>query len=252
MQKYYNFVLTILAIFSLNLYGQLVDDISIHYSYIHITEAKFTDVNAEPRINRQYAGVDLGIGRGTLGVLYQKTTSPGDSPVGTPEEGIMITAGYDFVLSRAIRLEGYGRIGVSPDINPAQPLYATDTDVRLNLVWYNRDGVGRLGGGAFFPSTYVGVIVNRYGRIQEIAGLGTWWQGVGLYLTGFHSFNGVDDPLNTVEDADIRFANIKNSGVSFSISYDFKNLKMWVKKNEPLENGGNDLTFSAQYQFYFD
>jgi len=38
---------------------------------------------------------------------------------------------------------------------------------------------------AVFPSLQAGVNVNKFGRVQGIAGAGLWWNSIGLYLTGF-------------------------------------------------------------------
>ncbi|MGZ7212474.1 hypothetical protein ACXWOF_10105, partial [Streptococcus pyogenes] len=69
--------------------------------------------------------------------------------------------------------------------------------------------------------------------------------------TGFTAFNGVEEPLNPGKDADKRFANLKNRGVTLEVTYEFRGFMIWLRQNRALKNGGNDLTFTLQYQRFF-
>ena len=63
--------------------------------------------------------------------------------------------------------------------------------------------------------------------------------------------NGVVDPLHPGDDAHKIFANLKNSGVSLSASYQDYDFLLGLKHNHPVMNGGNDLMLSLQYQRFF-
>ncbi len=123
---------------------------------------------------------------------------------------------------------------------------------------YWPDGKWLLGGDrAVYPSAYVGGIVNKYGRVQGIAGVGAWWKGVGVYATGYHAFNGVDDPLTPIltgvptDDVDYQFAALSNSGVSGTLRGEWGPLTLSLRRNLGLRNAGNDLTVSASYRLSF-
>jgi hypothetical protein len=93
--------------------------------------------------------------------------------------------------------------------------------------------------------------VNKFGRVQGLAGAGVWWNKIGIYLTGFAAFNGVNEALNPGKDDDKIFANLKNSGVSLGMTYEFYDFMLWVRQNRALKNGGHDFTVSLQYQHFF-
>jgi hypothetical protein len=163
----------------------------------------------------------------------------------------MLTAGYNYIFSRNFRLDTYGRLRIWGDTKPAQALYATETDFRAKLIMFDPDGMVASLDDAIFPSAYLGANVNKYGRVQGLAGAGLWWKGAGLYCAAFNAFNGVNEPLNPGNDFDKKFANLKNSGVSFGGTVEFRNLTLEVRKNYPLKNGGDDLTISLHYQNFF-
>jgi hypothetical protein len=205
---------------------------------------------------RQNFDVELGLGQAFVGFIYQyatkdKHTRKLGNSFGMVEDGLMLTAGYNWVLSNRLRLDSYGRLGIGGDTNYAQALYATDTDFRLNLVFFDIDGAAVISHKAVFPSGQVGVNVNKFGRVQGIAGTGLWWNSIGVYLTGFAAFNGVNEALNPGKDADKIFANLKNSGVSLGLTYELYDFMLWVRQNRALKNGGHDLTVSLQYQHFF-
>lgn len=232
-------------------HAQLIDDLLIRYSGMRISEAVLrTSDRVDVEFYRHSVGMAAGRGPLELGFIMQ-ATYPGDGAPDGPsaEEGIMLTAGYSQALTPRVRAEVSGRIGLTGS-NEAQPLYAEDTDVRLNLVAYSLDGAWLLGGDPVFPSAYVGSILNRYGRVQGIGGTGAWWRSVGAYLTVFQALNGVEDPAAPGEDADVLFAAIQNGGVSLSGSYEFRNFLVTVRRNWPLQNGGNDFALALEYRFF--
>jgi len=216
-----------------------------------ITEAKFINSTKKPVFYRYNTEVTASVGPATVGFIYQRATKDKNTVPGIPENGLMLTAHYDWILSYSTRVKASGRLGVFSGTNPAQPLYGADTDLQLNFVWFNAQGIGWVANGSFFPSAYFGGIINKYGRFQGIAGVGNWWKGIGSYITVFHSFNGVVDPFNPGTNGDIKFANLQNSGISLSSSVDVSNFKFWIKKNIPIKNSGNDLSFTVEYSYYF-
>lgn len=237
--------------------AQWLDDLTIRYSVMAITGSTLKVEAFEPSLYRHNIALTLGRGPATLGLLFQ-ITDRGHVDDGVdffyskPEQGLMLTGGYDFLLSDRLRLESYGRLGLTRGHDFGQPLYATDTDLRVNLVVFDLDGAGLLRGKPYFRSGYVGVIVNRFGRIQGIAGAGVWWNGIGTYLTGFYAFNGVRDPLHPGDQADRAYARLQNAGVSLSLSYDLGPVMVGLKRNVPLLNGSNDLSFTLQFRHFFE
>ena len=156
----------------------------VNYSMMNITEAKLGNQIKRPVFYRHNIELQFGLGQAIVGLNYQYATKDNKTVPGKTEDGFMLTAGYGLILLERFRLSGYGRLGISSDTNPAQPLYATDTDIRLNLIWFHADGVGLISQKAIFPSSYFGMIVNKYGRVQGIAGAGLWWNGIGRMKPG--------------------------------------------------------------------
>ncbi len=231
--------------------AQVVNDVMVRYSRMVITKTNPGYMLVDGGLYRHNVEVAFGRGPLTLGLTYQITEKWGNPGHGTPERGMMLTAGYDHILSYNLRLEGFARVGLSDHVNYANPLYATDTDLRVNLVTFHPDGIGLLADKRLFPSAYVGGIVNQFGRVQGIAGAGLWWNRIGTYLTFFHAFNGVDDPRNPGADVDRVAANLNNRGMSVSLSYQLGDFLIQARQNVALKNGGNDLTLALQYRFFF-
>ena len=232
--------------------AQLIDDLMISYQHMEITEAIVGGETKKPSFLRHFTLIELGIRNGTIGLMHQATRKGKSSSPGVEEEGLMLTGGYNHFFGETFRLEAYGRLGLTDDTNDGQPLYSTDTDFRLNAVKFNPFGVGSFFGKSFFPSAYLGGVINKYGRFQMIAGLGNWWNKIGMYATMFHAFNGVENPGTVSEaDKDKSFANLKNSGISLSATYEIRDLMFLVKKNFARENSGNDFALSLQYRFFF-
>jgi hypothetical protein len=243
----------ILTIFPAGLQAQRISDIKVRYSRMAITEATLEKVGTvEIDFYRHFAELEVGLGQAFVGLTYQhatkneRTTEPGKK-----EDGLMLTAGYNYIFSHSFRLDAYGRLGIWGDTDPAQPLYATDTDLRLNLVGFFPDGFGMLGPKPIFPSSYLGIMINKYGRVQNLVGAGLWWNGISVYATGLISLNGVEDVTNPGNDANKLFANLKNRGVSLALSYHFRDVMVGLARNFALMNGGNDLVLSLQYQRFF-
>ncbi len=239
------------------LIAQRLSDITIRYAYTTIEEATLEKVGKlDVDFDRHNLEAELGVGQAFVGLTYQyatkdKRTKKFGNTLGRTEDGAMLTAGFNYIFSSHFRLDTYGRLRIWGNTNPAQALYATDTDFRLNLVMFSPDGMAMLSHRAIFPASHIGVNVNKFGRVQGIAGVGLWWSGIGAYLTGFTAFNGVEEPLNPGKDADKIFATLKNRGVTLGVTYEFRGFMIWVRQNRALKNGGNDLTFTLQYQRFF-
>jgi hypothetical protein len=216
-----------------------------------ITQVEIGGQVAYPTFFRHNFNLQLGRGPATVGVNYQFATKDQKTAVGKEEHGVMLTMGYGLILSSHTRLELFGRWGVSDDTNPAQPLYATDTDLRMNFILFSPDGAMLLRQKPLYPSGYFGAIVNGYGRVQALAGIGSWWNNFQLYLTGYFSLNGVGDPANPGKEASHAFANLKNKGVNISAGYEFRNFLVEVRRNFIIENAGNDMVLSLTYRTFF-
>jgi hypothetical protein len=250
------FVILFLAL-PICLPAQRLSDFKVGYSRTTIEKATLEKVGSlEIDFYRHNFEMELGLGQAFIGLTYQyatkrKNTQKIGNTFGETEDGLMLTSGYNYIFSRNLRLDAHGRLRIAGDTQPAQALYATETDVSLKLVRFDVDGAVTLLDGAVFPSAYLGANVNKFGRVQGLAGAGAWWNGIGLHLAGFNAFNGVNEVLNPGKDRDKIFANLKNSGVSFSVTYEFHNFMVWVRQNHALKNGGDDLTLSLQYQSFF-
>lgn len=262
MNNYWQFLIrSFLVIFLLALpaclYAQIFSDFKVGYSRITIEKATLEKVgDLEIDFFRHNFEMELGRGQAFIGLTYQyatKTENTGKigNTFGKTEDGLMLTAGHNYIFSKNLRLDTYGRLRIAGETQPAQALYATETDIRLKLILLDPDGAGTLFNGAVFPSTYVGANVNKFGRVQGLAGAAIWWNQLGIYLAGFNAFNGVNEALNPGKDADKIFANLKNSGISLGLTYEFHNFMVGIRQNHALKNGGHDLTLSLQYQNFF-
>ncbi len=239
------------------LQAQRISDFKAAYSMMRIKEATLEKVGTlDVDFYRHNFEMELGLGQGFVGFTYQYATKKQNTnklgnTFGNTEDGVMLTAGYNFILSNSLRLDSRGRLRIWGDTKPAQALYATETDCRSSLVAFDQDGMMMLNGKAVFPSAYLGVNVNKYGRVQGLAGAGVWWNGIGLHLDGLNAFNGVNEALNPGKDVDKIFAQLKNRGASLALSYEVQDFLLRVRQNRAFKNGGHDLTFSAQYQHFF-
>ena len=229
----------------------LFDDLTIDVSTMEISKVELGGDDKFPHFFRNNLALIAGRGRATFGLVYQYATKTRETAAGAQEHGLMVAAGYDWYLRHNLRLEAVARVGVTGS-NEYQPLYAEDTDVRANFVWFDADGFGLVKSKSLYPSAYGGTIVNRFGRVQAIGGAGVWWNGIGIYATAFHSFNG-DNAIRGPEDArPINFANLENGGVSLSLSYQWRDLEFVAKRNFELRNGGNDFTFGIRVRRFFN
>ncbi|MEM1247289.1 MAG: hypothetical protein AAGA81_19740 [Acidobacteriota bacterium] len=220
--------------------SSLFDDLTIESSLMRISKAELDGDEKTPTIYRSFMHAVVGRGPSTLGLLYQYTTRGGDFGGGDPENGLMLTASHDFHLNNFSRLELNARVGLtSTDVY--QPLFATDTDLRANLVLFDSVGKGYYGGYSVFPSAYIGTQINSFGRVQGLIGGGAWWKQFGVYLTGFHAFNGDD-----ATGERINFADLDNAGISLTTMARLGRFEVELKRNFIIRNGGNDLTFSVR------
>jgi hypothetical protein len=239
------------------LHAQRISDVKVRSSATTITKAKIKNVGTLPvDFYRYNLDFELGLGQGFVGFTYQyatkeKFTGKIGNTFGRMEDGVMLTTGYNFILSEHVRLDTYGRLGVWGKTNYAQALHATDTDLQMSFVMFAPDGIATMSRRPLFPSLQAGVNVNKFGRVQGLAGAGLWWRGLGIYVSAFQAFNGVADPLHPGDDADKVFANLKNSGVSLGATYEFWSFLLGLKHNYAIMNGGNDLMLSLQYQRFF-
>lgn len=240
-----------------HLQAQRISDIKVKYSRLATKEATLEKVGTlDVDFYRHNFEVEIGVGQAFAGLTYQYATKKENTAklgntLGTTEDGMMLTAGYNYIFSSKLRLDTYGRLRIWGDTNSAQALYATETDIRLNLIMFDPDGLAIISNKAVFPSYQVGMNLNKYGRVQGIAGAGLWWNGIGVHLTGFKAFNGVNEALNPGKDADKIFANLKNAGLTIGVTYEFHEFMVWVRQNYAFKNGGHDLTLSLQYQHFF-
>ncbi len=260
------------------LHAQIADDVTVSYVLMDISRARLSgaglgnidlgDIDTDPvtpgvqgfdvSFTRQFFDVSFGRGPFTFGATYQRTTKRDSDTLplvlAKSENGLMLTGSYDHLLSLLWRVESFARVGVLGS-DESQALYAEDTDLRVNVVRYWPDGKWLLGDRPVYPSAYVGGIVNKYGRVQGIVGGGAWWKGIGLYATGYHALNGVDEPLTESFDgtdaADYQFAALSNSGVSGTIRGEWGPFTLSLRQNWGLRNAGDDLTFSASYRMPF-
>jgi hypothetical protein len=223
------------------------NDLTVEVQSMTIDRVELDGHVSAPRFYRRKVALLAGKGEGTLGVIYQETSKGSGVKPGAPEEGLMLTAGWDHVLSSSWRLDLSGRVGLTGS-DESQPLYAEDTDVRANLVWFDDDGFGLFGGQPAFSSGYLGAIVNRFGRVQAVGGVGTWWRGVGAYLTVFQAINGDRPRFDGTGYGELNFANLRNAGYSVSFSYEWRDLVLSLKRNFPIDNGSDDLTIGLAYR----
>jgi len=227
--------------------SQWYDDLTIEAKSMRIDFVDLDDRELTPRFDRDQLILTAGRGSTTFGLIYQDTAKGSPNDPGTPEEGLMAHVGYERILSYRFRLDVGARFGLL-GTDEKQPLYSEDSDVRANFVWFDSDGAGFLVDQPLFPSAYVGTVVNRFGRVQAVGGVGVWWKKVGLYSTAFHSFNG-DDPVFDGESfGDVNFANLENQGFSVSASYEWRTFEFRVKQNFALENGSDDLSFAITFR----
>ena len=250
-------IFALLAFSSQNASANLLDDVFVEYSLMHIDKVKIGEQTKKPTFLRHNLELSFGIENLTFGLIYQRSDKNAETMDGTPEDGVMLTLGYYHVLANFLSIDGYARIGVTPDNDPTQPLYATDTDARVKLILFDPHGWSALLSHKIFPSIYGGVIVNQYGRTQTIAGLGIWWNGLSSYLTGYYALNGAEAPANPGTFAESKFASLKNAGVTGSLGYEIQipnvgDLKLEVRQNVPFQNAGNDLRISISYRYLWN
>jgi len=220
-----------------------------------ITGARVGDRKPDIRFLRNEVTALVGINQARAGVSWQYATKLRTTDPGVPEHGVMLHLRYDFVLMPWMRVETAGRLAISPS-NQAQPLYASDTDAQIKLAVSDPDGVGRLGPGAFHPSGFAGVIVNKHLRVQAVAGVGLWWMGINVHGSAVYALNGVKDPMTAGSDADVAFAKLRDASIQASIAYDSQlgasdTLRAEVRHNFPIFNAGRDWVVGLTWKRAF-
>jgi len=168
----------VLALAALPAFAAGPDDVTVRTSVMRISQVELAGQEMDVEFVRSTLEVDFGFGPATLGLAFQNANRDPDFAAGEVENGLMFTAGYNWILSDRWRLDARTRVGLV-DTDPANPLYATDTDLRVNLVRFSPEGAWTWANRNVHPSAYVGGAVNRYGRAQVVAGAGLWWAGWG-------------------------------------------------------------------------
>jgi len=241
------------TVFNSQLAAQVIDRLSIGYDLMYINRIDLKDGSTVdiPGLYRNFLHTGVQKGPLSVGLVYQ--IARGEGVNAKADEGLMIISSYEHVLSYSLKAKVEGRVGVSPGVDYGNILYPTDTDIQLQIGYFNPDGHGFLMDYPLFPSGYTGLILNRFGRIQAIAGLGTFWRGFNLYVTGFYALNGVSNIANPPESqTDIAFAFLNNSGISASLGFYIQDWVVGVRHNFPVFNSGNDWVFSLKHTIHFD
>lgn len=230
-------------------------DVSLGYTLLYLDSAKVGGRSVGPVFLRHNLHLTYGYGGYRLGLIYQYATKDGSTEPGVPEGGLMLTLGWAAMLTEWAHVDLLARVGISEGTNPAQPLYATDTDLRSKVVFSTPDGLGPPGY-ELFLSAYAGLITNRFGRVQVIGGAGAWWLGASVYATGLYALNGVEDPMSPgVGDARHAFGALRNASLTASLGYDLDlgpdtRVHLELRRNIPIENSGNDTTIAVELQQY--
>ena len=233
--------------------AQNIDRLTVGYDLMFINRVHFKDNSSAdvPGIYRSFFHAEAKSGPLRVGLIYQVARGEGFNA--QADEGLMITGSYEHLLSYSMKIKALGRVGITRGVDFGNILYPTDTDITFQVGYFNPDGQGFFMDYPLFPSAYVGVIVNQFGRVQIISGAGTFWRGLNLYLTGFYALNGVSNIQNPPNDqADIAFGFLNNSGVNASIGIHIRDWILGVRHNFPVFNSGNDWVFSVQHTFFFD
>ena len=236
--------------------AQNIDDVVVGYQVMYLDRAVVGGRSISPQILRQSLAAEVGVGDFGIGLLVQRADPLGSDyrGRGLSETGVTGTVRYDSVLADWLRVQTLARIGLTTaSANFSEPLFATDTDVRGNLVLFDATGVATPIGRLFF-SAHAGAILNFVGRVQLLGGGGVWWQDWGLYSTIFESLRGVDDPATAGDDADVAYVKLRNAGVSLELSRDVsfsedRTLTIGLRQNFPLRNGGFDTSLTIQIRW---
>lgn len=228
-----------------------VDDVTIRYAFMRTTEVRVGNETRTPVFDRHNINVELGVKFWTFGLTYQRTDKNASTPDGRPENGLMATVGYTRPLASWLRFAGDIRVALTPDTDESQPLYAADTDLHLKLVGFSPDGWFGINH-PLRPASSAGIIINRFGRIQLVGGLGFWWRNLSIYTTGLYAVNGVEDPINHPNQN--TFADLQNAFINFSGGYDINinsklRIHIEIRRNLALRNAGNDTVGVIEFRY---
>jgi hypothetical protein len=230
--------------------GEL-DDLTLRVEHMRIQTAQVGGTEVEIDFLRTTVGLEVGFGPTAVGWIYQDARNGDPDHPAKDQTGMMLTARYDWVLNARWQLESFARLAVPGDDDESQPLYATDTDLMLKLIRSSPEGVASWRGSPVHPSASIGTIINEYGRVQLLAAAGLWWRGFGTYISGFSALNGVENPMDPGNDAEIAFANLQNRGITASLSYEFLGWEVALRRNTGITNSGNDWTIAMSYRALF-
>ena len=233
--------LTVLA------HAQPISDLALRYTGTYIPDVKINHMLMPESFYRHELSGSMGLGPATLGLSYHYVRHTGK----TEQGGIVLHASYDVFLDHSLRIHSYAR-WVPMGTNEALPTYISDSDLNFNLVWFDPIGFPFARNKLLFPSAYGGLKLNRFGRAQVVGGAGSWWNQFGAYVTAYAAINGLTDPMIPTDHPDFyrRWSYLKNAGINTSISYDFQNIRLNVRRNFAIQNAGNDLTFEIVYRHF--
>lgn len=233
--------------------AEFPSDLGVSYDALYVGDANLAGRTVQANFLVQNLALELGYEDFGFGVLVRDTRRLDPSQRGQiPEIGTMLTGRYSPVLTDWLRLDAVARIGLTHSISDAdQPLYATETDLRLSLIAFDPVGL-EVGTEKLFLSGQLGSQVNWTGRTQLVGGLGLWWRQLGAYGTAFWSANGVRDVVEAEPGTD-RFARLADSGISLSLTWDIEiahdqTLQVELRQNIPLYNGGFDTAIALRWR----
>ena len=227
--------------------AQSVSDLAIRYTATHIPSIVVNHTSLLESFYRHEISGSVGIGPAIVGLTYHYVLHSGK----TQQDGLVVHAGHDLLLSNNFRIQSYGR-WVPLGTDEALPTYISDSDISVNVVWFDPIGFPFANQKLLFPSAYGGLKINQFGRIQAVGGVGSWWNNMGFYVTAYAALNGLTNPMILADHPDFsrRWSYLKNAGINTSLSYDFNQIRLSLRKNFAIQNAGNDLTLEIIFRHF--